>query len=143
MNILSKSAAVAFFLWGVLHVVGSVAILLAALRDPAAGYAFYANAAESYDALSGGILKYFSFLLLCIAIVSIFIAVKYNWKNSQAGLAANTVLLGLTDIGLIIFMVVPGHVSWAEASIGLALFIVAVITGGIACNAQHPVADQN
>ena len=134
---MTRIGAVAFTLWGLLHVAGGISILFALLDGPASGFAMYQGHEGSYTGLSGAILGYFAFLLLCIGAAAAFIGIRFNWRNSKAGLAANTVLVGLTDLGLVIFLLVPGYVALAEASLGLGLFLVGAIAGGIACQAEH------
>ncbi len=47
-------------------------------------------------------------------------------------------MIGLVEVGLILFLVVPGFTPIAEASLGLIFFAVGVVAGGIACRAEHP-----
>jgi hypothetical protein len=137
MNILAKIGAVAFGLWGLLHIIGGAAILFALEGGPDQGYALYQNHAGTYTPLSGAILGYFAFLLICIAVAVSFVAVRLNWRNSKPGLVANTLNIGLTDLGLILYLLVPGFVTWGEAAIGLGLFGIAVVSSGLACRATH------
>jgi hypothetical protein len=137
MKTTSKIGAIAFVLWGILHVVGSSAILFALLDGPASGFAVYQYSVGEYTALSGAILGYLAFMLLCIGAAVAVIGIRFNWRNSQSGLAANTALAGLTEVGLVIFLLIPGFVGFAEASLGLALLAVGVVAGGRACQAEH------
>ena len=136
---LAKTGAVLFVLWGVLHMLGGAAILAAAAGSPDAGYATYDPAASGYTALAGDVLAYLAWGFAWIGALVAWVAIRYNWRNSEAGLALNTVLVGLTDLGLLLFLVLPGHLGWAEASPGLALFAAAALAGGFACRAAgHP-----
>ncbi|HSD68589.1 MAG TPA: hypothetical protein VLB07_03500 [Woeseiaceae bacterium] len=137
MNTLNKVGAISFILWGLLHVVGGAAILAALADGPAQGYAVYLQHAGSYTALSGAILGYFAYLILVTGVAATVIGGWLNWRNSQAGLAVNTIMIGVVDAGLVYFLVLPGFVSWGDAAIGLVLYTVAIVTGGLACNAGH------
>ena len=133
MRLLIKTGAVFFVVWGLIHVIGGASIL-AALGDGAdSGYATYRSSTGSYDPLAGSVLGYFAYLLVCIGLVVAAVGVTLNWKNSQSGLAVNTAVIAVTEIGLIYFLVVPGFVSWSEASIGFAPFVIAAVASGIAC----------
>lgn len=137
MTIATKIGGFSFILWGILHIVGGLVILSANLGNPGEGFWVYQNAASNYDALASAILNYFAFLLICIGGTVIFVGIKLNLRNSQTGLTINTIITALTEIGLVFFLLLPGFVSVVEASLGLSLFLLAVIFGGIACNAAH------
>ena len=133
----AKIGAVFFILWGLIHIIGGGAILAAVAESPAQGFAIYGEHSDSYTDLAGSILGYLAYGFVWIAVLVTYIGVRYNWRNSRLGLALNTSLVGLTDIGLIIFLVLPGFMSWSNASPGLLLFVGAVVFGGIACNSVH------
>lgn len=133
----AKIGAVSFVLWGLLHIAGGGIILLAVADSPTQGYAIYQDSATVYTPLAGSVLGYLAYGFVWIAVLVTYIGIRYNWQNSQHGLALNTVLVGLTDVGLVVFLVWPGFISWGEASPGLLLFAGGVIFGGIACNAAH------
>lgn len=123
---LSRFGALLFAAWGALHVVGGVAIF-------AQGYQVYDANHTASPPLTDAILNHFAYFLLLIGLAVIVISVRLNWRNSHLGLGLNTVLIGLTDLGLVVFLVVPGFVSWGEAALGLALFGTALIPATMAC----------
>lgn len=133
----AKIGAVSFILWGLVHIVGGGAILLAVADSPTQGFAIYQEAVTVYTPLAGSVLGYLAYGFVWIAILVTYVGIRYNWHNSRNGLALNTFVVGLTDLGLLIFLVWPGFISWGEASPGLVLFAVAAIFGGMACNAAH------
>ncbi|MGE0556869.1 MAG: hypothetical protein AB7E73_01750 [Burkholderiales bacterium] len=136
----ARTGAVLFMLWGLLHVVGG-AVILAALTDGAeSAYALYQNGIGVYPAIAGFVLGYLAYCLICMGIVVAAVGAMANWRNSANGLALNTIIVGLTEIGLVGFLIVPGYVSWTEAVPGMLLFMAAVTLGGIACRNCHPVA---
>lgn len=141
MTNLAKGGAVCFVLWGALHVVGGGMLLLALQQGPEAGFAAYRAPEAAYSALAGAILGYFAYGLVCIGGAVAVIAVRLNWKNSQSGLAANTVLIGLTEVGLILFLLIPGYVPFAQALPGLLLLAGALVMGGLACSREHRPAE--
>jgi hypothetical protein len=137
-TLLARIASVSFVLWGLLHVVGGVLILVAAKSDPASGYAYYQQHSGTFAPLAGAILSYFSYLIACAGVAAAVIAIKMNWHNSQLGLAINTIVIGVIEVGLVIFLVLPGFTPFAEASPGLLFFVVGIVAGGMACrSAEH------
>ncbi|MEP3274774.1 MAG: hypothetical protein ABJO38_00135, partial [Stappiaceae bacterium] len=124
----------AFILWGILHLVGGGMILMAAWNDPDAGFAAYSTASGGYDALAGDILGYFAYGLVALGAIAAIIGVRGNLKNDETALLANTVLVLLTEIGLIVFLLLPDHLSLLDASPGLILGLVGIVAGGLACH---------
>ncbi len=133
----AKVGAVFFILWGLLHIVGGGAIVMAAAESPAQGFAMYGEHSVAYTQLAGSVLGYLAYGFVWIAVLVTYIGIRYNWRNSKDGLALNTVLVGMTDLGLMIYLVMPGFVSWGNASPGLLLFAGGVVFGGLACRSVH------
>lgn len=129
----AKVGAVLFVLWGLLHILGGAIILMAVGESPAQGYAIYQESSTPYSELAGAVLGYLAYSFIWIAVVVTVIGIRYNWNNSEQGLMLNTALVGLTDLGLVIFLVLPGFVSYGEAAPGLLLFVAAVVFGGMGC----------
>lgn len=123
----AKVGAILFGLWGLLHIVGAGAILLALRGDAAAGHAFYQHADGDYTAAAGAILGYNSFAILWLGVLVVFVATRLNWRNDRAGFYANVALTGLSDLGLIMFLLIPGYVSAGGAAPGIALFLLATL----------------
>ncbi len=132
----AKTGAALFILWGLIHVIGGGMILAALFDGPANAYGLYQNAAGSYPPIAGSVLGYLAYGFIWIGALVAVVGAISNWRNSAMGLALNTALVGLTDFGLVFFLVIPGYVSWAEASVGIIIFLVAATFGGLACKAQ-------
>ena len=137
MTNLSKIGAIAFGLWGALHIVGAAVILAAVLGGgAAAGYALYGYDGVELPAVTGGLLGYFAYLIGLFGIGVTYVAIRFSWSNSETGLAVNTALTVAVDVGLILFLMLPGYVSLADAMPGFVLLILGVIMGGIACRME-------
>jgi hypothetical protein len=65
--------------------------------------------------------------LAYFAIFVTVIAVAYNWKNSSSGYWLNLVTASITDIGFILFILVPGYLPLRPGILGPALWILAII----------------
>lgn len=134
MNTMAKLGAAAFAGWGLLHIAGGLFILSTTLGSGAtSGYAIYGYGGEELPDVTGAILAYFAYLLALIGCVSLAIALRWNWRNSETALAMNTGLILATELGLIAFLILPGHLSFAEALPGFVLFALGATLGGVAC----------
>lgn len=131
---LARTGAACFVMWGLLHIAGGLAIF-------ATGFEAYGQSGAAIPPLAHAILQYFALLLIAIALASVYIGVRFNWKNSATGLAANTVLIATTEVGLIAFLILPGHVTWIEASPGFVLFAAALACSTLACRNAHPALE--
>lgn len=131
---LSISGAIAFSLWGLLHVVGSGFILTQlATGGAAAAYDVYGVTEPPDQAIAGAALGYMSYFVAIFGLVVCGVALRLNWRNSERGLALNTALVLIVELGLVIFLILPGHVSLAEALPGFILFLAGATLGGVAC----------
>ena len=122
-----------FGLWGVLHLFGGGALLVAVMDSADAGFAAYRGAGQGYDALAGAILAYFAYGIAVLGAVALAVAAAGNRRNSERALMANTVLVGATELGLVIFLLIPGFVPIAQALPGLVFAALGIVAGGIAC----------
>jgi hypothetical protein len=136
----ARISAVLFVLWGLLHVVGGTLIMARAAGDPDSGYAFYSPPAAGYPALAGDVLAYLAYSFAWAGLLVTWIGVRYNWCNTPRALALNTCLVGCTDLGLVAFLVLPGHLALADASPGLLLFAGAAFFGALARRGSHEAA---
>ncbi|MHA7777523.1 hypothetical protein [Roseibium sp. M-1] len=131
----AKLGAVCFGLWGLLHIAGGGYILSAALLSgPGAGYTIYGHDGSALPGQAGAVLAYFAYLLILAGVASLAIAATLNRTNSQTGLAINTGLIAAVELGLILFLIIPGYLSVPDALPGFVLFALAALFGGIACN---------
>jgi hypothetical protein len=128
--LLARTGSVLFVLWGLLHIVGGFVIL----RD---GYAAYGGVSGDYPPLAGAILSYLAYTFVWSGAAVTVIGGTLNWRNSNLGLGLNTALIGLTDLGLVLFLVMPGFVNWQEAAPGLVLFAGALASATPACRQTH------
>lgn len=134
---IARAGATLLIAWGALHVLGGGMILSGLATDAETGFSVYQNSDGNYPALAGNVLGYFAYLLICISVAVIAIGILYNWKNSQGGLAVNTAIIIAVEIGLVVFLVFPGFVPIAEASVGFVLAAVGIVLSGIACSREH------
>jgi hypothetical protein len=128
----SRIGATCYAFWGVIHVIGGALLLRAALMGPDAF--LRAQVGSSTVALgdlgahvpaltiAGSVFAFHAFNLAWLGLLATVIALRLNWFNSPSGYWLNLALVGFTDLGLVLFIVGPGVMSWADAWIGPALF---------------------
>lgn len=108
-----QTGAVLYILWGLLHVFAAFQVfkLGAKLEKGMVQGRIYQNALN----------------LLFFAIIVIVIAIVYNWKNNPLGYWLNLVLASITDIGFIIYVLIPGYLPLKPGILGPALWVLAII----------------
>ena len=111
-NIYAKSGAVAYVLWGLLH-------LKAAQMMVVLGHSLEAGM------LQGRIFQH-AWNLLFFAVFAIVIAVTMNWKNSRGGFWLNLYVISAADIGFIAFVLVPGYAPMMPGALGPILWLLAL-----------------
>jgi hypothetical protein len=139
MKLAPKIAAVAYFLWGLIHIAGGAAMLSASFTGPESflemltgtEHTVSVDAPESigsFDTFSANeVFAFHSFNIVWLGFVAAVVAVRLNWKNSAAGYWTNMAVIGWADVGLILFMVRPGVMDLSDAWIGPLLFLVGVV----------------
>ena len=104
----AKIGAGLYVLWGLLHA--------AAAYDE-----FILGAGQS--GLVQGKLYQGAWNLLFFALASIVIAIKYNWHNGRLGYWLNLIVISVADIGFLIFVLIPGHVTLFPPILGPVLWL--------------------
>lgn len=115
---LHKIGALAYMLWGALH-------MLAA--SEAARRAFDVDAGD----IQGRLLQN-AWSLAIFALVATVVAVTMNWRNSNAGYWINLVTISAADLGFIVFILVPGYLPPWPGALGPVLWIVGAIFSTLA-----------
>ena len=116
-------SAVFYVLWGLLHLV--------------AAYEVFRLGRGQTSGVVQGRLYQNAWNLACIAVVVIVIAVVYNWNNSLFGYWLNLVTTSITDIGFILFIIVPGYLPLRLCIPGPALWILASIASTMGTFSYH------
>lgn len=141
MSRFTLAGTAGFLLWGLLHVVGGGAILLSLSESPEAGFSFYRGAGDTQSPLAGAVLGYLAYGFAMSGLAVSTIAVMASRLNSAAGLAANSLLVVAVEVGLILFLLLPGHLGFTDALPGLILATVGIVFGGLACRGGHHAAE--
>lgn len=132
-----KIAAILYLLWGVIHIAGGAVMLNASstgadaflqlLTGNASAGLIATSSAQTGPGLlaTSKVFAFHSFNLIWLGLLASVIAVRLNWKNSSFGHWLNLAIVGFADLGLILFMVLPGVIRLSDAWIGPALLIPA------------------
>jgi hypothetical protein len=141
-NKFAKIGAVFYLLWGLLHVMGGFLMLGAASADmgsylqvlmgEGAALADISTNSEAATSATMQVFAYHAFNLTWLGILVSVVAVVSNWKNQASGFWFNLALVGLIDLGLIVYMVVPSVIPSSDPWwLGPVLYVVAVIFSAI------------
>lgn len=130
-----KIAAVVYMLWGAIHILGGAAMMSASMQGPNIFLQMLSgNANDVFGAVQDRlgvqatteVFAFHSFNIIWLGALAIAVALFLNWKNYRVGYWVNLAIVGFADLGLILFMVVPGVMKISEAWIGPALFAIAI-----------------
>lgn len=141
-NKFAKIGAVLYLLWGLLHIAGGLLMLSASsvnmgsyLQVLMGQQSVLTNVSTNSEAATSAtmhVFAYHAFNLTWLGVLVSVIAVVSNWKNQASGFWFNLALVGLIDLGLIVFMVVPGVIPSSDPWwLGPVLYVVAVIISAI------------
>ena len=111
-NIWAKMGAVAYVLWGLLH-------LKAAQMAWSMAQMLEASPVQ-------GRLEQNAWNLLFFAVFGIVVAVWMNWSNNKLGYWLNLVVVSAADVGFILFVLLPGYAPMMPGALGPILWIIAL-----------------
>ena len=125
MNIFAKVGAVAYVMWGILHIQAArLVFLLGGSLEPG---------------MVQGRIYQDAFSLLFFAIFGIAVAVWLNWRNSRLGYWLNLVVISAADIGFIVYVLLPGYVPLVPGGLGPLLWVVAIIFSTLGILKSKPI----
>ncbi|WDE03352.1 hypothetical protein SG34_018345 [Thalassomonas viridans] len=114
----AKLGAAFYFIWGLLHIKAAWIVYQMGENLPA-------------DMIQGRLFQS-GWNLLFFALAAMAIAVFYNWKNDRQGYWANLIMVSATDIGFILFILVPGHLALWPGIMGPVFWVLALIASTMA-----------
>jgi hypothetical protein len=111
-NTYAKIGSVLYVVWALLHLLAakSVYVLGQGLEPSMVKGRIYQDAWN----------------LLFFSIAAIGVAVALNWKNSASGYWINLGVVGVADVGFILFVVMPGYMPFWPGVVGPAVWLVAL-----------------
>ena len=117
-SLFAKMGSVTYVIWGILHIEAARKV--------------YALGQSLEPGMLQGRIYQDAWNLLFFAIFGIVVAIFLNWKNSRLGYWLNLVVVSTGDIGFIIFILIPGHLSFMPGALGPIVWILAALFSTIA-----------
>ncbi len=120
-----KIGAVMYFVWGLLHL--------------KAAYSVYQLGTSLEAGIIQGRIFQGAWNLLFFALVGITVAIVFNWHNSRLGYWVNMITVSVTDIGFIVFVLVPGYLPVFPGILGPVFWLLGVVfsTIGLFASAKN------
>ncbi|MGY2488474.1 hypothetical protein [Cupriavidus sp. CP313] len=112
-------SAALYVIWGLLHL--------------QAAYAVYRLGSSLEPGMLQGRMVQHAWNLLFASVVAIFVAITMNSRNSREGYWLNTVLVGLVDMGFILFLLIPGYLPLWPGLLGPVAWLLAWGLSTVAC----------
>lgn len=85
-------------------------------------------------------LSFHSYNLIWFGLLAFVVAILLNWRNSLTGYLVNLVVVGADDLGLMWFLILPGHLTFGDAGLGPVLFVVALVFTSIGVLDRKPAS---
>ncbi|MBT3923653.1 MAG: hypothetical protein HOF21_13870 [Nitrospina sp.] len=120
----AKFGSTMYFIWGLLHL--------------KAAFLVYQLGATLEAGMVQGRVFQDAWSLLLFALAGMIVAVKFNWENDRLGYWINLIIVSATDIGFIVFMLVPGHLPIFPGILGPVFWVL-----GAAFSTFGRLANQN
>ncbi|MCW5297775.1 hypothetical protein DXT88_06255 [Herbaspirillum lusitanum] len=121
-NTNAKIGAVLYIIWALLHVM-------------AANSVYMMGRSLEPSMLQGRIFQS-AWNLLFFSITGIAIAITLNWKNNVWGYWINFAVVGVADVGFILFVLVPGYMPVWPGILGPLFWVLAMFFSTIALLAR-------
>ncbi|MDP4665698.1 MAG: hypothetical protein NWS37_05635 [Flavobacteriaceae bacterium] len=134
INVLFKTAAILWVIWGLVHVFAGVitvgGVLLGNTSGAIAGIADDVDPSlveMDYPAALSAILSQHGFNLFWIGITT-FICAFYVWKGNKNAVFLAALVGGLTDLGYFLFLDLGGFVKFMPGTVMTIVSALAIVT---------------
>lgn len=138
----ARIAAALFLIWGLLHLVGGIALLDAAAAGADEYLAMLTGVPQVsaiHNPAAMGVFAFHAFNFVWIGALTIWIAVRFNWQNRLEGMWLNLFVVAMADLGLWLFMVHGGVMPLSDAWPGPLLLILALVALGVSRLRREPL----
>jgi len=126
-SILLKSSAVLWIVWGLVHLLFGVMIIIG---DAASGIQAIANAVElpkiNYPDALGAIMNQHGWNLVWFGVVTAVGGV-FIWKGNITAIWLSAMIGGLADLGYFIFLDLGGHVKFVPGTVMTIIALAAIL----------------
>ena len=117
-NLVASISSVVYVVWGLLHLQAAAAV-------------YRLGGTLESGMLQGRMIQH-AWNLLFASVFAIAIAVTLNWRNTRQGYWINTFLVGIVDLGFILFVLIPGYLPLMPGILGPAAWLIAWVLSTIA-----------
>ncbi len=113
----ARIGAILYILWGLLHIKAASSI--------------YALALTTELAVQGRLFQS-AWNLLYLAVMVIVVAIVFNWRQQRIGYWLTLFTVSISDVGFVLFILLPGYLPWWPGGIGPLLWIIAAAVSTVA-----------
>lgn len=133
-----RLTTVALLLWGLLHVVGGASLMVAAASDPPAALRSLGSAAMAGDLpadpgrVTQAVIGFHGLNLLWAGLAVTILSLVWTWRRYPRGVPTSLFIAAAADIGLIVYLLIPGLMNVYEGVWGPLLLAIAVAGAAVA-----------
>ncbi len=113
----AKIGAAMYFVWGLLHLKAAFSV-------------YQLGASLDVGMIQGRVFQD-ALSLLFFALVAMFTAIKFNWKNDPLGYWINLITVSVTDLGFIAFVLMPAHLPMFPGILGPVFWVLGALLSTI------------
>jgi hypothetical protein len=121
---MAQTGAIFYIAWGLFHLY--------------AAFQVYKLGSRQMAGMVQGRIYQSAWNLASLAVAVAVVAVVYNLFNNPLGYWLNLALTGVTDVGFLVFVVVPGYLPVWPGLLGPAIWILAVVFSTLGQWGMHP-----
>ncbi len=129
-----KIGAIAYMLWGLLHIVGGMMLYLTLKNEGITNLLYMLGTAipkhHVPEIASGstvdGLAAFHAWNITGFGIISLLTAIMLNWKNNRTGYWMNLGVVATADLGLVFTLIIPGYMHLTDGLPGIILFLLAL-----------------
>jgi hypothetical protein len=137
-NRAAKTGAVFYALWGLLHLIGGAVQLATLNGEGGAALTRMISSARplgpeeaAVPSAAAAFMGMGAFNILWIGLLVTVVAITMNWRNSRLGYWLNLGVVGATDLGLLVALLLPGTMAWSDGGLGLSLYAGALVASSL------------
>ena len=139
---LARATVIALTLWGLLHIVGGGALMVAATATDTTGLAALGSAVdvsqlpETPNAVVQALIGFHGMNIAFAGMAVTLLSVGWSWRQWPRGVPSSLLIAGAADIGLLVYLLGPGYMKLSDGIWGPLLLAIALLTGALARRAS-------
>lgn len=139
---LARATVITLTLWGLLHIVGGGALMLASTATDATGLVALGSAVEisefpeTPNAVVQALIGFHGMNIAFAGLAVTLLSVARSWRYWPRGVQSSLLIAGAADIGLLVYLLGPGYMKLSDGIWGPLLLAIALVTGALARRAS-------